>query len=276
MLAASLMGTMQLHAGASNKNGNPYGNGTFFQTTGTFSAVVRGQNLSGTVMFSTGTSTNTNSPGSGGSSVIVFQGNTYQGNSSGFWDPSSGAINGQIWGGQALSGTNSYLFYPEAYNTNYFPVVVPVLTNIVTTYSLTTTITNADGTVTTSTLPTQTNTLSTNYVILSPVGSNNVSDSVYMNGYFGGQTANNYPNQSFSATGSITQQQLTQTPTANTNSALIDAGMIEGTVPPSVSSINIPITVQGVRVSDSYASFTAVSNTVPYSTSYYSTTNPPQ
>jgi len=34
----------QAHAGASNKNGNPYGNGTFFSDSGSFSAIVRSSN----------------------------------------------------------------------------------------------------------------------------------------------------------------------------------------------------------------------------------------
>jgi hypothetical protein len=45
------------HAGASNKNGDPFGNGTFFSTTGTFSAVIRGTDLIGITQFSTGVTT---------------------------------------------------------------------------------------------------------------------------------------------------------------------------------------------------------------------------
>ena len=43
------------YAGASNKNGNPYGNGSFFPNNGTFNGVLRGPNLVGITQFSTGT-----------------------------------------------------------------------------------------------------------------------------------------------------------------------------------------------------------------------------
>lgn len=44
----------QLHAGASNKSGNPYGNGTFFPNNGTFSAIERSSNgFLGVLQFST-------------------------------------------------------------------------------------------------------------------------------------------------------------------------------------------------------------------------------
>ena len=48
----------QLQAGASNKSGNPYGNGSFFPNNGTFSAIERSSNgFLGVLQFST-TSTN--------------------------------------------------------------------------------------------------------------------------------------------------------------------------------------------------------------------------
>jgi hypothetical protein len=60
------VGGLNLHAGASNKNGNPFGNGTFFNTTGTFTGVLRGQDLVGVTQFST----TTNASLTGGSVVI--------------------------------------------------------------------------------------------------------------------------------------------------------------------------------------------------------------
>lgn len=46
-----IMTSTSLHAGASNKNGNPFGNGTQFADSGTFSAVARGTvNLSNTLV----------------------------------------------------------------------------------------------------------------------------------------------------------------------------------------------------------------------------------
>ena len=47
----------KLFAGASNKSGNPFGNGTFFSTAGTFNGVLRGNNMIGVTTFSTDTNT---------------------------------------------------------------------------------------------------------------------------------------------------------------------------------------------------------------------------
>ena len=263
----------QLHAFASNKNGNPYGNGTFFQTTGTFSAVVRGQNLSGTILFSTGASTNAVSTNSSGSSVIVFQGNTYMGNSAGMWNPSSGTIDGQIWGGQGLSGTNINSIYPEIYNTNNFPVAINVVSNVV--IPPTSATVSSAGVVIPGTPGT--NYTVTNIIYAEPKGTNYIQDGVYMNGSFDGNVQNSYPNQTFTAYGTITQQQLTQqTPFGLTNSGPATNGT-EGSLPVQISSTNIFITVTGIRVADSYTSFNTVDNrsNVPYSSTYYSVTNIP-
>jgi hypothetical protein len=263
----------QLHAFASNKNGNPYGNGTFFQTTGTFSAVVRGQNLSGTILFSTGASTNAVSTNSSGSSVIVFQGNTYMGNSAGMWNPSSGTIDGQIWGGQGLSGTNSTTVYTEIFNTNNFPVPINVVSNVV--------IPPTSGTVSAAgvVIPGSpgTNYSVTNTIYVEPVGTNYVQDGVYMSGFFDGNVQNSYPNQTFTAYGTLTQQQLAeQIPFGLTNSGPATTGA-EGTLPVQISSTNISITVQGIRVADVYTSFNTINNStnVPYSATYYTATNIP-
>jgi hypothetical protein len=295
------------YAGASNKNGNPFGNGTFFQTTGTFSGVIRGQNLSGTMLFSTGASTNGGTNSSGGSCVISYVGYTdtngtvnpgvYNGNAAGMWDPSSGSISGQFWGGSTLSGTNSTVIYPEIYNTNTFPALVPIITNqlqdiieVVTNSTLTVIGTNGTGeniistNVTISTIVIgQTNVLLTNYIYVEPVGSNSFKNSVFMNGNFDGSVQNKYPNQTFSAQGMISQQQLsppgqgydaqsinydpvTDTYTTNYNQ--------EGSLPVQMAApLKIPVSVQGIRVSDTYTSFNAISNAIPYSITTYSITN---
>ncbi|MEI6345007.1 MAG: hypothetical protein WCP41_06580 [Verrucomicrobiota bacterium] len=43
----------QLFAGASNKSGNPFGNGSQYGNDGTFSAIIRGADLTGVTQFST-------------------------------------------------------------------------------------------------------------------------------------------------------------------------------------------------------------------------------
>jgi hypothetical protein len=259
----------QLHAFASNKNGNPYGNGTFFQTTGTFSAVVRGQNLSGTILFSTGVDTNAVSTNSSGSSLIVFQGNTYRGNSDGMWNPSSGTITGQIWGGQSLSGTNTSTIYPEIFNTNY-PVAINVVSNVVIPPT-SQTLTNG-GIV----FVPGTNYLITNTLYVEPRGTNYTQDGVYMNGSFDGNVQNSYPNQTFTAYGTLIQQQLAQYSNSQLGTNPPGPGT-EGCQPVQISSTNISITVQGIRVADTYTSFNTVNSqsNLPYSTTYYTITNIP-
>ena len=251
----------QVQAGASNKNGNPYGNGTFFQTTGTFSAVVRGENLSGTMLFSTGVSTNAGSTNSSGTTTISYLGSSdgstragiYFGNASGMWDPSSGSISGQIWSSLKLSGSNSTSVWPEIYNSNTFPVAVNTLTNIV-----------IQSINTNTGLPFVTNVVATNTIYVMPYGSNSFNDTASMSGNFSGSTQNKYPNQTFTAQGTLIQQQLYP--------QVVDTA--EGTVPVQMAAnVSIPITVQGVRVSDTYSSFNTISNSVPYSQTTYSITN---
>jgi len=256
-LIVSIFST-NLHAGASNKNGNPFGNGTFFSNTATFSAVVRGENLSGTVYFSTGVSTNTFDAGSQGSTVIVYEGNTYNGNASGMWNPSSSVISGQIWGGQTLSGTNSTTIYPEVYNTNFPYAILTTNQFFVTNISIIGPITNI------TTVPA---TL-TNTVYVEPVGNNSYNDSVYMNGSFYGNVQNSYPNQTFNASGTLLQTELIPqvAGSGSTNN--------EGTVPVQLASpLSIAVSVQGVRISDEVTQFTTVTNSVPYSQTTYTVTN---
>ena len=274
-----------LRAGASNKNGNPFGNGTFFQTTGTFSAVVRGQNLSGTMMFSTGANTNgasssgTNgatSASSGGKATISYLGDStgstpgiYLGNADGMWNPSSGEISGQLWGGIKLSGNGTNYIYPEIYNTtnqgtypdgstfNYYPWPISTVTNT----TLTTTVTDPTTGVTTYIT---TNIAVTNTIYVEPVGKNSYNDTAFISGNFSGYTQNNYPNQTFTASGTLVQQELVSPP--------VGSG-VTGSAPFTQGQYTIPITVQGIRISDSYTSFGLVSNSVPYSTTLYSVTN---
>lgn len=262
LLIALLACSPKTHAGASNKNGNPFGNGTFFQTTGTFSAVVRGENLSGTMLFSTGVSTNGTNNSSSGTTTISYLGSDgaragiYIGNASGFWNPSSGSISGQLWGGLRLSGSNSATIWPQVYNTN-FPYPINTLSNTVTNVTLYDPIFQVTNTIVT-------NIVTTNTIYVMPYGSNTFNDAAYMSGNFAGNTANSYPNQTFTAEGTLVQQQLAPQP--------VDTGV--GTVPVQMANdLQIPVTVQGMRVSDNYSAFNTISNSVPYSWTTYSVTN---
>lgn len=278
------------YAGASNKNGNPFGNGTFFQTTGTFSAVIRGQNLSGTMLFSTGASTNGGTNSSGGSCVISYLGSTdgttapgvYNGNAAGMWDPSQGTISGQFWGGYTLSGSNGTTIYPEIYNTtntgvnpdgstfSYYPYPVSIISNVV--------IPPTAGSITNGVVvpgAPGTNYAVTNIIYVEPVGSNSFRNSVFMNGSFDGSVQNKYPNQTFSAQGTIAQQQIApqqQGITTNNDGSLTTNS--PGTTPVQMAStLKIPVSVQGIRISDTYSSFSTISNAIPYSITTYGITN---
>ena len=56
LLSSAFLALAQLsYAGASNKSGNPFGNGSLYNTSGTFSAVLRGVNIVGITQFSTAT-----------------------------------------------------------------------------------------------------------------------------------------------------------------------------------------------------------------------------
>jgi hypothetical protein len=271
ILLAIIASSHTSYAGASNRNGNPFGNGTFFQTTGTFSSVIRGQNLSGTMLFSTGVGTNSGGTNSSGSCVISYLGSpdgatapgVYSGNANGMWDPSSGSIRGQFWGGYTRSGTNSTTIYPEIYNTantgtdpsgnqfSYFPYPVQLVTNVL-----------VNGVVVTY----------TNTIYVAPMGSNSFQDSVFMNGSFDGSVQNNYPNQTFSASGAIVIQQL-YPQQQGTNA---DPAYSEGTTPVQMASpLTNPVTVQGIRISDNYSSFATISNSIPYTFTTYMITNFP-
>ncbi len=243
VLFSAIVLPSSLYAGASNKNGNPFGNGTFFQNTGTFSAVIRGQNLTGTLLFSTGVSTNAD-PGSSGSLVVSYLGSpdgltapgVYRGNASGMWDPSAGTISGQFWGGYTLSGLGTNTVLPEIYTTDVFPVPISYV----------------DG-------------ATTNTVFVSPVGTNKYNNSVFMNGSFDGYIQNQYPNQTFSAPGTLTIQQLyPQQQGENANPPYS-----EGTAPVGMTALEIPVSVQGLRISDAYNSFTTITNSIPYSFTTY-------
>jgi len=244
-----------LHAGASNKNGNPFGNGTFFSNTGTFSAVVRGENLSGTIYFSTGTDSNAASTNSSsGSSEIVYQGYTYTGNSQASWNPSSSAISGQLDGGQLLSGTNSTSFS----STNDPTIIYTTNSVLVTNTSTSTTKDPVTGATNVTISSTVTNIITTNSIVILSSGVDSFNDSLYMSGSFLGNVQNSYPNQTFSANGTVIQKQISQ----QTNGSASD----------QVTSVTIPIYVAGVRISDEISTFANITNSVPYSTTTYQLT----
>jgi hypothetical protein len=98
-LALLLLGTTlafapTLHAGGSNKNGNPFGNGSFFPNTGTFSAIERSSNgfLGVLQIVTSSTNTSTNALANSGIATVYANGQQYIGSSFGIIDPNSGTL----------------------------------------------------------------------------------------------------------------------------------------------------------------------------------------
>lgn len=79
--ALALAFAPELQAGASNKSGNPFGNGSFFSSSGTFSAIERSSNgYLGVIQFSTSTTnTSTISLTNSGIATIYAEGQQFSG-----------------------------------------------------------------------------------------------------------------------------------------------------------------------------------------------------
>lgn len=83
-----------LHAGASNKNGNPFGNGTFFSGNQTFSAILRSSNgFLGALQFTTAFSNSTVSSSTNvGVATVYANGEQFIGSAFGVVDPNASQI----------------------------------------------------------------------------------------------------------------------------------------------------------------------------------------
>ena len=155
--------------------GGPYSNGSYFPNDGTFSAVITGEDMIGTIQFST-----ISSNASTGVSTIYNQGDTYLGNSSGVIDPSRNTMTVTFQGsipGQGQQEIN---------------VQTPVTTQV-------TTFVTTNGTVTP--VQTESTTFQNTRTIL-------YFDSLYCNGAATCKTSNAYPNQKFQGNGQVEFQNL--------------------------------------------------------------------
>ena len=157
------------------KPGGPFSNGTYFPNEGTFSAVLRAENLIGTLQFSTSSSS-----ASSGVATIYNDGDTYIGNSSGSFDPSSNKIDVTFQASIPGQGQQT------------ISVQTPVTTQV-------TTFVTTNGTVTP--VQTQQTQFMTTREIL-------YYDSLYCNGSANCKTSNDLPNQKFSGFGQAEFQTL--------------------------------------------------------------------
>ncbi|MCE9543109.1 MAG: hypothetical protein K8R38_06285 [Verrucomicrobia bacterium] len=94
LIGSALALVPSLHAGGSNKNGNPFGNGSFFTNTGTFSAIERSSNgfLGVLQIVTSSTNTSTNALANSGIATVYANGQQFVGSSFGTIDPNSGTL----------------------------------------------------------------------------------------------------------------------------------------------------------------------------------------
>lgn len=219
--------------------GGPFSNGSYFPNDGTFSAVVRGENLSGVLQFSTtagsgpvpesGQETTGNFQpynsavdaigglGSTGVATIYYDGDTYSGNSQGAYNPSAStmAVNFQA----SLPGQGQQ-------DVSVLTPVTVSIPNVIT----------ENGT--TTVIETQETTFQETQRFL-------YFDSVYVNGFADCKTSNAFPNQKFSGTGEAELQFL---------------DFSSGT--PTFVAQSLPLSVTGVRLSNQSSNF-ATRNVTP-------------
>jgi hypothetical protein len=156
--------------------GGPFSNGSYFPNDGTFSAVVRGENLSGTIQFSTTSGSGETRAGSTGVSTIYYDGDTYLGNSQGSYNP------------QASTMEVNFQADVEGQGQNQIIVSKPITTL---------------GTSTSNGVVTNTSTTT-----FQPYREYLFFDSLYLSGYANCKTSNAFPNQKFSGSGAAEFQQL--------------------------------------------------------------------
>jgi len=289
-----------LQAGASNTSGNPFGNGSYFPDSGTFQAVLRGENLTGVATFSTISSGSSFTNTTGGNFSVNFEGNTYTGNV-------TASLNGTSIGasleasilrngaGNTANNISSNLGV-TARTTSVAPGTSTTTGGGTTTTAqsgdiLTFTGTSGnvtivakdqvigianDGTITqqnlatplpglgstsssttpsTSSTTTSGTTTSTTEGLITTVATTNYFDSLYSTGSFTAKLQNAYPNQKFSGSGTM---QFTK---------------VDFSLPvPQLSTQTVPISVSGVRTSDSTSTFIAKTVQAPYANTTYSVT----
>ena len=218
--------------------GGPFSNGSYFPNDGTFSAVVRGENLTGTLQFSTtegsgptpssitdttlgiGSSAQTTSVqrsglggvGSTGVAVIYFDGDTYDGNS-------QGSLNAQ-----ASTMTVNFQANSPGQGQQEIQVQTPVTTQVTTL---------VENPITGIVTPVQTE--ETEFQVTREIY---YFDSLYLNGAANCKTSNSFPNQKFEGTGEAELQLLVFT--GNT---------------PFLDAVTLPVAITGVRLSSIATSF---------------------
>jgi len=229
LLIASLVAMLQLISAPEARAfggapGGPFSNGSYFPNEGTFSAVVRGENLSGTVQFSTtpgagssagsgNSTTSTGGSGSTGISTIYYDGDTFFGNSQGAYNPQASTMAVTFQAGAQGQGQQQF-----------------DVSTIVDLGDIITTVVRPDGSSVTTLTPQRS---------VVPEKSIIYFDSLYLNGFANCKTSNAFPNQIFSGKGEARLQYLIQS-----------LGLA-----PIPEAVTLPLSVSGVRLSNSASTF---------------------
>ncbi len=200
--------------------GGPFSNtSSYLPTQGTFTAVVRGTDLTGTVQFSTSNGTQPEgaaaNTGSSGSSRIYYNGFELLGNAKGSYNPQASTI--------------SITFDADAEGQGQINYTINTLQVTGQTTAITQ---NADNTI-------QTRTTTTNLGIV-PNRIVDLFDSYYISGSAVCNVSDNRSTQKFKGTGDAQYQDLFTGPDDLT---------------PVVRTINVPISVSGSRLTDQALTF---------------------
>jgi hypothetical protein len=187
LLIGSLVAMLQLTSAPEARAfggapGGPFTNGSYFPNDGTFSAVVRGENLSGTVQFSTTAGSGQTGAGSTGVSTIYYDGDTYLGNSQGSYNPQASTMEVNFQADVQGQGEKSIKVKTGVTGLQALPL-----------YGI-------NGNIVGYTTVNATSYLDTTEVYY--------FDSLYLNGYANCKTSNAFPNQKFSGSGEAQFQQL--------------------------------------------------------------------
>lgn len=249
-LTSFFHGTPNVHAFAAPggyQNGAPFSNGSFFPTSGTFQATIRGKNLSGVAVFSTYSADSASEAPSTGIFSVNFNGVTYSGNVNGSIDTAASQIAAILEASVERSG--------EGQLVTTIGLNQQVLTNFETETETETVVeVTSSGTTTTTTTNTTTNIdeslLETEYTATS-----DYNDVLYVSGSFTADLFPTYPQQAFKGSGSLTFQELELTFSETNSSALAI---------PQLSTTKVNIKVDGVRTSDSTQTYTTQAVEIPY------------
>jgi hypothetical protein len=205
--------------------GGPFSNGSYFPNEGTFSAVVRGTNLTGTLQFST--TDGSQGVGSTGTANFYFNGRSYTGNSQGSYNVESSGMAVTFQADSAGQGEQS----------RTLSTIVDLGDQVETTTTI-----NPDGTIVVVESETPQRSLEPSREIT-------YFDTYYMNGFANCKTSNAFPNQKFKGNGEMVAQEL------DFNQGNSD--------PQVVTASPLKISVQGVRLSDTASTFNTETVTPP-------------